>query len=120
MSEHISGENLKDLALDGDRTISIGGDGDLETTEGLETVKQSVAIHAGDTVRQLVGEPLTGPTYADVQAELAAALEQDPQLETVNRVSVTEVNRAEGTVTVEVFTEYNNSFELEIPADTPT
>lgn len=120
MSEHLSGDNLRDLRLDEDRTVTVADDGDFELTSGIETVEQSVGISAGAAVRPLIGEPVSGTLYEDIRQEIEEALEDDPQIETVNRASVTEVNTATGEVTVEVFTEYNNSFEMEIPTDTVT
>lgn len=114
MANGISGDELRDLRLNGDRQIQIGSDGDWETTDGIETVEQSVGISAGAVLRPLIGEPITGQTMADIQAELFEVLTEDPQIEDVQRVNVTEVNRTDGTVFVEVFTEYNNSFEIQV------
>lgn len=108
----IQGDELRDLRLDGDRQVSVGGEGDLEQTNGIRTVEQSVAIHAGEILRPLIGEPLTDQTYADIEAELAKILRRDPQIENVDRVNITTVNKTSGNVTIEVFTSYNNSFEI--------
>lgn len=113
MTHHdISGDEVHDLRLDGNRQVEVGADGDLRITHGIETVEQSVAIEAGQVLRPLIGGPLTGETYEDVQEELRDILSRDPQIENVQRVEITEVNRSTGNVTVEVFTSYNNSFEL--------
>lgn len=109
----ISGDNIRDLRLNEDRQIEVGGDGDLELTDGIDTVEQSVAIHAGEVLRPLIGEPLTDQTYADIEAEVAAVLRRDPQIENVDRVNIQTVNKSDGTVTLEVFTSYNNSFTIE-------
>lgn len=114
MSSNISGDTLHDLKLDEDRHISVGSDGDLERTEGIGTVEQSVAIAVGGAVRPLIGEPIDGSLYEDVRQEIETALDSDPQLESVNRVSITEIDTIDGSVSVEVFTEYNNSFEISI------
>lgn len=120
MSEHISGDNLRDLRLDEDRSVNVGADGDLQLTSGIETVEQSVGITTGAVVRPLIGEPVSGTLYEDIRQEIEEALDDDPQIENVSRVRVTEVNTSTGAVTVEVFTEYNNSFEMEIPTTTVT
>lgn len=111
----ILGDELHDLRLDDNRQVEIGGDGDFRLTSGVETVEQSVAIEAGAVLRPLIGEPLTGTTYEDVQEELRQILSRDPQIETVQRVEIVTVNRSDGTVTIEVFVSYNNSFEINVP-----
>lgn len=120
MADEISGDNLRDMRLDSDRTITVGADGDWETTSGIETVEQSVGIEAGRAVRPLIGEPIDGPLYEDITATLEDVLKRDPQIESVNRVVITEVDMRTGEVTVEVFTEYDNSFEIDIDTDTVT
>lgn len=109
----IPGDNLRDLRINEDREVEVGADGDLRQTSGIDTVEQSVAIHAGEVLRPLIGEPLTDQTYADIEAEVATILRRDPQIENVDKVSIQTVNKSSGTVTLEVFTSYNNSFTIE-------
>lgn len=108
----LAGDSLRDLRLNEDREIEVGPENDLRQTSGIDTVEQSVAIHAGATLRPLIGEPLTDQTYADIEAEVTEVLQNDPQIEDVTRVSIRTVNKSDGTVTLEVFTSYNNSFEI--------
>lgn len=108
--------DLHDIKLDENRQVFVGADGDLALTEGVGTVEQSVAIEAGQVLRPLVGEPITGSTFEDVQAELQEILSTDPQVENVNRVDIVSVNRSTSTVDVEVFVEHNNSFTLSVDA----
>lgn len=110
----LPGDSVTDIAIDGDREVFIGGDGDLETVSGLDAVEQSVGIGASSAVRTLVGEPLRGATYARVQQRLEDALERDPQIDDVRRVEVTTVDKSAGTVTAEVFTSYDQSFEITV------
>lgn len=107
-------DELHDLKIRQNRQIYIGPDNDLALTSGLGTVEQSLGITAGDVLRPLIGEPITGTTYADIEARLEDALSRDPQISNVQRVDVAEVNRSINTVTINVFTAYNNSFELDI------
>lgn len=109
----ISGDEIRDVYLNENREVELDADNDLRLTSGIGTVEQSVAINAGSVLRQLIGEPLTDSSYADIEAELTDALSEDPQIESVVRVNITEVNKAQGSVTLEVFTSYNNSFEIE-------
>lgn len=108
-----AGSELKDLKLGKDREVVQGADQDLKLTSGVETVEQSVGIKAGQALRPLIGEPTTTQNFVDVEEELAEVIEEDPQVDTVLRVNIVEVNRQQNSVTVEVFTSYNNSFTIE-------
>lgn len=107
-------DSVTDLQIDSDRQVFLGDDGDLATVSGIPNVEQSVAIEAGDVLRPLIGEPMTDETFGDVEAELEQVLSRDPQIDSVERVNVTKVNTSTGTVTVSVFTSFNNSFEIEV------
>ena len=109
----ISGDEIHDLKLNRDREIQLNAEGDLALTNGIETIEQSVAIHAGDVLRPLIGEPLTDQLYEDIEAEVEQVLRRDPQIASVQRVSIQRVNKRNGTVTLDVFTSYNNSFTIQ-------
>lgn len=105
-------DSLIDLKVDKDRQVFVGDDGDLATVSGIDDVKQSLMLNAGDVLRPLVGEPLTDTTFADAEAEVLERLQRDPQVTGPNRVEITRVNTTTGEVFVEVFTTYNESFEI--------
>jgi hypothetical protein len=105
-------DELRDIELDENRQVHIAADGDFAVTNGVRTVEQSVAILAGNVLRPLIGEPLDGDTLLDIQSELTTILKNDVQIESVNNVEIVTVNRAEGTVTLRVNTDFNNSFEI--------
>lgn len=107
-------DELHDLRVDQDRQIQIGSDGDLEQTSGVETIEQSVMLEVGDEVKPLIGEPIDGPTLEDIQSSIRDVLRRDPQLESVRRVEITEVNLNTSTVSVSVFVENNNEFSIEV------
>jgi hypothetical protein len=110
----LQADTLRDLKLDSDRQIQVGATGDWELTEGLETVEQSVGIHASEAVRPLIGEQIDGQTLEDVQNVVERTLSRDPQIEDVKRVNVTEINLADQRITVKVFTGLDNTFDLDI------
>lgn len=111
-ADDFPGDELHDLWLNDNREVEVGGDGDLVLTSGAVTVEQSVGIEAGRVLRPLIGEPLDGETYADIESELAEILDADPQLDGVERVSIDEVNRASGEVTITAHVSYDESFQL--------
>lgn len=108
----IPGDNIIDLELNTDRQVSVGGGGDLKQTSGIDTVEQSVAIHAGEVLRPLIGNPLTDQLYGDIEAEVEEILANDPQIANVDRVNILSVNKTNGTVKLDVFTSYNQSFQI--------
>lgn len=108
-------DSLRDLKMSADdRQVFVDDTGDLAVTSGIETVEQSLALNAGDVLRPLIGEPIEDETFGDVEATLQERLQNDPQVEGPQRVSVTQVNRSTGTVSVEIFTTFNDSFTLEV------
>jgi hypothetical protein len=110
----LPGDEIHDLKLDRNRQVFVDDTGDLAQTVGVETVEQSVAIEAGDVLRPLVGEPLQNQTYEDIQQTLLEVLRADPQIDNVQRVEVSRVNKSSGTVFVDIFVDYNTSFEIEV------
>lgn len=112
----ISGDNITDLEVGRDREVFVGADGDLSTVSGQPQVEQSVALDASSALRTLIGEPLTGGTYERAQSALTDAFQRDTQIADVRRVEVKTVDRADGLVTVEVFVNYDESFDVALPA----
>lgn len=109
-------DSLTDVALDDDRQISLGHTGDLDTVSGIDDVEQSVGINAGRVVRPLIGEPLDDTTFARIEARLEEIIADDPQIEGVNSVDITEVNTSAGTVNVRIRSEINNEYEITVTA----
>lgn len=109
----LQADSLRDIKLNEKREITIGADGDLALTDGVNTVEQSVAIQAANVLRPLVGEQPVSGQLQNIEENLARVLRNDVQVEDVQRVEVTEVNRSTGEVTIEVFVGFNNSFTIQ-------
>lgn len=108
-------DELQDLEMDTDnRQVFVDDTGDLSLTSGLRTVEQSIAISAGDVLRPLIGQPIRDKTFRDIEAELQRVLNRDLQIDDVQRVNVTQVDRTAGTVFVEIVTPLNNTYEIEV------
>lgn len=108
-------DELRDLEMsEKDRQIFVNEEGDLATTEGLRTVEQSLALNAGDVLRPLVGKPIEDKTFGDVEATLERRLQRDPQVNGPQRVEVTQVDKSAETVSVEIFTTFNDSFTIQV------
>jgi hypothetical protein len=111
----LQADELTDMRLNEDREIEVGGDNDWRTTSGVGTIKQSVGISAGGVLSELIGEPVTPETFEDVQEEVQKVLSRDPQIANVRRVKITEVNVTDNTVSMQVFVDNNNDFEITVP-----
>jgi hypothetical protein len=110
-------QELHDMKLNDNREVFVGSSNDIALTEGIETVEQSVGIHAGRAVRPLIGEPVDSETLSDIESELKQILQRDDvQIEDVRRVEIDSIDRTNGVVTVLVFAGYNNEFSLEVVA----
>lgn len=109
-------DELTDMRLNEDKEIEVGGDNDIRTVSGIDTVMQSVMIGAGGALADLVGQPVTPETFEDVQEQVRQVLVRDPQISNVRRVDITEVDSTEGTVSMRVFVDNNNDYEITVPA----
>lgn len=103
-----------DVAIDENREVFVGPDGDLATVDGTRLVEQSVGIAASSAVRPLIGEPIRASTYERAQSKLTAAFQDESVVDDVRRVEITSVNKSAGTVDVEVFVSYDESFDATI------
>jgi hypothetical protein len=104
----------EDIAVDENREVFVGPDGDLATVDGTTLVEQSVGLAASSAVRPLIGEPIRSSTYERAQQALTEAFQRESTVENVQRVEITSVNKSAGTVDVEVFVSYDESFEATI------
>lgn len=112
MSDGLVADELRDLELDENRQVFVDDTGDLSKTSGLETIEQSVMLNASNVLRPLVGQPISGDTLESVQSKLEDVFDADPQISSVRRVNVTEIDESNGRVTVRVFLTNNNDFEI--------
>lgn len=114
MATELVADELRDLKLDEDRQVFVAADKDLGQTSGVETVQQSLAINSGSVLRPLVGSPLTAETLEDAQQQVVEILRDDPQINDVRRVEITEVNAVENKVEMRIFVGFNNEFDIEV------
>lgn len=105
---------LHDLALDNDRQVSVDATNDLAQTDAVQTVEQSVAIHAGDALRPLIGEPVTGDMLQYAELRVRDALASDPQVDGVQTVSIDSIDRTANAVSVTVRCTYDREFTIEV------
>lgn len=110
MSEH----TFQDAFLTESRDIVVEG-GDITLTKSREeNIAQSVAIHAGDTLREILGNPLTGVEISRGIDAVRDALRRDPQLQEVVLIEATEINKATNTVEFRIVLQSDPDFTIEV------
>jgi ethanolamine utilization protein EutA (predicted chaperonin) len=107
-------DEISDLQLNVDRDIYLNGTNDLSLTEGIETVEQSVGIELGAETTQLLGTQLDGANLRKFGADVERRLNNDPQISTVEDISITSVNQNEGFVEFSVRTVEDETFTIQI------
>lgn len=109
-------DTLRDIKLNEDRQVELGGDNDLRTTSGFETVLQSVGINAGEAIRSLIGQPITGTQLERVRNRIETEIINDPQIDNVSRVEIVSIDKRGGgtSVTIQVRTSFDETFTKEV------
>lgn len=103
-----------DINLNSGFDVHVGPDGDLVTTSGVAQLEQSVAIDVADEVDDFVSSRITGENIGFLEQAIREGLNDDPQIEAVRSVTITEYDKSTDTISVDVFTVENEEFELEI------
>lgn len=81
--------------------IVIGDDNDAETVTGDELLEQSIGILVDDELDGVASNVITPQTVGDIEDALNRAIDRDVDIGEIDSLSVTEINRATDTVTVE-------------------
>lgn len=109
-------DRLFDLEINTDRDIVVDYDGDLKLTRGEHTLEQVAAIRTGHVVRQLLGSTRDGTKKEKARADIERILKNDPRIEGVSRVELTDVESNDNAIDVEIYIDEEESFEIELPA----
>ena len=92
---------MKDLYLTENRDITQTSQNDLREVSGIENVVQSVGIQLASEARVLLGEQITGERLRQFGDSVERALLADPEVESVESLIISEINRESNTVVVE-------------------
>jgi len=92
---------MKDLYLTENRDITQTSQNDLREVSGIENVVQSVGIQLAAESRQLLGEQITGERLRQFGNSVEEALLADPEVESVESLTISEIDRESNTVRVE-------------------
>lgn len=107
------GDTLRDLQLNTDRQVHLDDTGDLDQTSGVETVKQSAMLNAGQFLRPLVGEPITAQRIGHAESKIKQTLQNDPQIASVRSVRISAIDKDTNSVTIDVHTDVEHEFVIE-------
>lgn len=108
-------DSLVDIEVDGD-DIVYDTTNDLSTVEGVENVKQTVALSTLDATRELVGSPISPRKVRRLEAQIEQSLDDDPQIGAIKSVSITNIDKPNDTVEVNVQCLTDEDFELPLSA----
>lgn len=95
-----------------DRNIFLDDTNDLATIGGVANLEQSVAIAVMNATRQFIGDKLTGSSVGLLEEKVRQALQRDPQIERVVSVEMTEFDRSQDKVTMDVTTIEDETFQI--------
>jgi len=104
----------EDLQLSEHRDIFLDGANDISTIGGVGQLEQSVMLDVGDEVMQLVGGNLDGPTVGKIEARVRQALNDDPQIASVQSVTLQRYDKTNNALYFSIMTRANNDFELAV------
>lgn len=107
-------EYLTDIHLNSDRDIHLDDANDLALVSGRSNLEQSVAIAVGDAIEQFIGGNMDGTTVAVLEERVRQALEDDPQVESVQSVSVEQFDKRTNSISLDVTVEENENFSIEV------
>jgi len=92
---------MKDLYLTENRDITQTSQNDLREVSGIENVVQSVGIQLASEARVLLGEQITGERLRQFGDSVERVLLADPEVESVESLTISEIDRESNTVVVE-------------------
>lgn len=107
---------LQDLDLNSDGDIHTDDGNDLALTSGLDNLEQSININAGNAVEDFIGGNVNGTKIAILEERLTNALDADPQVSSVQDVSLEQFDKQTNSLSLDVLVEENENFTLEVSA----
>jgi hypothetical protein len=105
---------VTDLDIEQDKDIHLDSANDLATVSGIAQVQQSVAFDVLDVTKEFVAGPVEGGTLGLLEERIRKSVNADEQTAEVLSVDITEYNREDNRVIVEVTTVEEPNFTLEI------
>lgn len=111
-------DTYKDIRIKQNRDIELTAEGDIAlTTSRDENIAQSVSIHVSNAVSQIIGGPVNEALVQQLESDVKDHIDRDPQVSDVLSVTLTEVNQADNSITVDIKLQNNTTFTLPIYAN---
>jgi len=105
-----------DLDLNGAKDVHTDASNDLALTSGEAQLAQSVATDAFDELQAFVGGRVTGTNIGKLEERLREAFNDDPQLASVQSVTIEEYDERDNTLSVSARVIEDDDFTLEVSA----
>lgn len=105
---------LQDISLNSGKDIHLDDANDLALVSGRDNLEQSVAIAAGDAIERFVGGNIDGTTVALLEERIRQALDADPQVESVQSVTVEQFDKRNNSISLDVTVEENENFSIQV------
>lgn len=106
-------QELRDLAIERN-DIALNETGDLAMVDGMDSVRQSVALDVRDIAHFEIGATLTSDTVFELQASIEQSLRRDPQITTPITIEPESIDKQSGVINFHVTTRDNEEFTLDI------
>lgn len=88
-----------DMAINENRQVYVGEDGDMATVEGFDYIAQSLVIAVGDEIREIIGGPLSNSEVKRLQSLIARGIQEETFVSNISYIEVMDV----GDNTVEAY-----------------
>ncbi len=106
-------EYLRDLDVDGE-DIHLDSTNDLALSSGIENLEQSTLLSARNATKDLIGEPINANSIRELEEVLRGILNNDPHIDTVIDVSLTNIEEEADLIEVDIKLVDNEEFTIEL------
>lgn len=103
-----------DLELNRDKDIHLDDANDLSTVSGQSNMEQSTAISVGGSIREFVGEELSGVNIALLEERILNSLESNPMVDSIGDITVVEYDRRTDSIKIDVEVQGDDNFQMEV------
>lgn len=113
MPEQDQEQELTDLLIDRN-DIRLNKTNDIALVDGIENVKQSVALDVRDITHFAIGSNINANTIYDVTAAIERSLAADPQITAPTTVELQSINKDANELQFDITTRDNEGFTLDL------
>lgn len=101
-----------DIDLNEGKDVHLDAGNDIALTSGVDQLQQSIAIDADDELQAFVSGRLNGENIGRLEEAIRQGLDEDPQLSSVQDVTLNTFDRKNSIVKMDVTVVENKNFTL--------